>query len=36
MVPRHVFEEFVAFANDSDMEDVLTLQGGNSIGNILG
>ena len=25
-VPRHVFEEFVAFANDSDMEDVLTLQ----------
>jgi hypothetical protein len=26
MVPRHVFEEFVAFANDSDMEDVLTLQ----------
>ncbi len=23
---RHVFEEFVAFANDSDLEDVLTLQ----------
>ena len=26
MVPRHTFEEFVAFANDSDLEDVLTLQ----------
>lgn len=26
MVARHVFEEFIAFANDSDLEDVLTLQ----------
>ena len=26
MVPRHTFEEFIAFANDSDLEDVLTLQ----------
>ncbi|QQP38658.1 Tubulin polyglutamylase TTLL5like [Caligus rogercresseyi] len=26
MIPRHIFEEFVAFANDSDLEDVLTLQ----------
>jgi len=26
MVPRHIFEEFVAFAGDSDLEDVLTLQ----------
>ena len=26
MVPRHTFEEFVAFANDSDLEEVLTLQ----------
>ena len=26
MVPRHTFEEFVAFANDTDLEDVLTLQ----------
>ena len=26
MVPRHIFEEFVAFANDSDLEEVLTLQ----------
>ena len=26
MVPRHIFEEFIAFANDSDLEDVLTLQ----------
>ena len=26
MVPRHIFEEFIAFAHDSDLEDVLTLQ----------
>jgi len=26
MVPRHIFEEFIAFASDSDLEDVLTLQ----------
>ena len=26
MIPRHIFEEFVAFASDSDLEDVLTLQ----------
>ena len=26
MVPRHTFEEFVAFANDSDLEEVLTVQ----------
>lgn len=26
MVPRHIFEEFVAFANDTDLEEVLTLQ----------
>ncbi len=26
MVARHVFEEFVAFANDQDLEEVLTLQ----------
>jgi len=26
MVPRHTFEEFVAFANDSDLEEVLTIQ----------
>ena len=26
MAPRHTFEEFIAFANDSDLEDVLTLQ----------
>ncbi|CAB4066942.1 TTLL5 [Lepeophtheirus salmonis] len=26
MIPRHIFEEFIAFANDTDLEDVLTLQ----------
>jgi len=26
MIPRHIFEEFIAFASDSDLEDVLTLQ----------
>ncbi|TRY73203.1 hypothetical protein TCAL_16885 [Tigriopus californicus] len=26
MIPRHTFEEFIAFANDTDLEEVLTLQ----------